>query len=239
MNRKASRTEGERPRLLADFQDAGHAREVARCNTEKQDHGLEKALDNRLIELCANRARSMARRFRSNCRSGTATAPSARCSRMRFARRYGHEGLPDGTIHARFAGSAGQSFGAFPRQRRDPRSDRRHQRLLREGTLGAGRIIVSPSPKFRGEPTEKHHHGATSFSTARSPGSVFPRRGGASVSRCATRAPPPFVEGVGDHGLRIHDRRYCRRPGRHRDATSPPECPGGIAYVLDSPRRNS
>ncbi len=30
-----------------------------------------------------------------------------------IARNYGSEGLPEGTIKARFAGSAGQSFGAF------------------------------------------------------------------------------------------------------------------------------
>ena len=29
------------------------------------------------------------------------------------AKRYGHAGLPDGTIHLKFTGSAGQSFGAF------------------------------------------------------------------------------------------------------------------------------
>ena len=29
------------------------------------------------------------------------------------AKRYGHEGLPDDTIHVRFTGTAGQSFGAW------------------------------------------------------------------------------------------------------------------------------
>src|SRR5688572_33395040 len=29
------------------------------------------------------------------------------------ARRYGHAGLPDDTIHVKFEGTAGQSFGAF------------------------------------------------------------------------------------------------------------------------------
>jgi hypothetical protein len=29
------------------------------------------------------------------------------------AKRYGHAGLPDGTIHVRFTGTAGQSFGAW------------------------------------------------------------------------------------------------------------------------------
>jgi glutamate synthase (NADPH/NADH) large chain len=86
--------------------------EVARYHSEKQEHGLEKALDNRLIEL--------ARPALERREKVTIETPIRNINRTvgtmlswEIAKRYGHEGLPDDTIHIRFAGSAGQSFGAF------------------------------------------------------------------------------------------------------------------------------
>src|SRR2546427_195309 len=134
------------------FQMPDMPAEVARYNSERQSHGLEKALDNRLIELAQpalERGEKVA--IDMPIRNGNRTVGTMLSHEI--ARRYGHDGLPEGTIHARFAGSAGQSFGAF---------------LARGVTLdligdtndycgkglSGGRIIVSPSPKFRGEPTE-------------------------------------------------------------------------------------
>src|SRR6267378_429826 len=86
--------------------------EVARFHRESQSHGLEKALDNRIIELAQA---ALERREKV-----TIEMPIRNINRTvgtmlswHIARRYGHEGLPDDTIHVRFAGSAGQSFGAF------------------------------------------------------------------------------------------------------------------------------
>src|SRR6185295_9482525 len=79
---------------------------------ESQEHGLQKALDNRLIELAQP---ALERRDKV-----TIEMPIRNINRTvgtmlswHVARRYGHEGLPDDTIHVRLAGSAGQSFGAF------------------------------------------------------------------------------------------------------------------------------
>src|SRR6266849_3421878 len=134
------------------FQMPDMPAEVARYNSERQNHALEKALDNRLIELARP---ALERREKvaidMPIRNGNRTVGTMLSHEI--ARRYGHDGLPDGTIHLRFAGSAGQSFGAF---------------LARGVTLdligdtndycgkglSGGRIIVFPSPKFRGEPTE-------------------------------------------------------------------------------------
>ena len=55
----------------------------------------------------------MARRSRRLLKSGTRIERSARAIAGAIARRYGDAGLPDGTINLSFAGSAGQSFGAF------------------------------------------------------------------------------------------------------------------------------
>src|SRR5258706_12544176 len=126
--------------------------EVARYNSERQNHGLEKALDNRLIELAQP---ALERREKvaidMPIRNGNRTVGTMLSNEI--ARRYGHDGLPDGTIRIRFAGSAGQSFGAFLASgvTLDLIGDTND--YCGKG-LSGGRIIVSPSPKFRGEATE-------------------------------------------------------------------------------------
>ena len=73
------------------------------------------------------------------------------------ARKYGNSGLADDTIHIKFAGSAGQSFGAFLAQgiTLDLIGDAND--YVGKG-LSGGRISVQPSPKFRGNPLGEHHH---------------------------------------------------------------------------------
>src|SRR5207249_1723299 len=126
--------------------------DVARYNSEKQNHGLEKALDNRLIELArAALERGEKVSIDMPIRNGNRTVGTMLSHEI--ARRYGHDGLPDGTIHARFAGSAGQSFGAFLARGVTLELIGDTNDYCGKG-LSGGRIIVSPSPKFRGEPTE-------------------------------------------------------------------------------------
>jgi len=82
--------------------------EVARYNSERQNHGLEKALDNRLIELAQPALRTPGE-------GGDRHADPQRQPHVgtmlshEIARRYGHDGLPDGTIHIRFAGQRGRA----------------------------------------------------------------------------------------------------------------------------------
>src|SRR5207253_8519934 len=120
--------------------------EVARYRREQQDHGLQKALDNRLIELAAP---ALERGERT-----TIEMPIRNINRTvgtmlswHIAKRYGHDGLPDDTIHVRFAGSAGQSFGAFLAHgvTLDLVGDTND--YCGKG-LSGGRISVQPSPKF-------------------------------------------------------------------------------------------
>ncbi|HZR01841.1 MAG TPA: glutamate synthase-related protein, partial [Burkholderiales bacterium] len=134
------------------FHMPGMPAEVARHHTEEQDHGLDKALDLRLIELAKP---ALERREKV-----TIEVPIRNINRTvgtmlsgEVARRYGHEGLPADTIRVRLAGSAGQSFGAF--LARGVTLD-----LIGETNdycgkgLSGGRVTVQPSPKFRGEPRE-------------------------------------------------------------------------------------
>src|SRR5439155_19993742 len=86
---------------------------VARRCVQPQDHGLAKALDNEVPRRCrpalerrepVRFALPITNRNRTVC-----TMLSAEISR-----RSGAEGLPPDTIHIKFTGSAGQSFGAWP-----------------------------------------------------------------------------------------------------------------------------
>ncbi len=211
------------------FQMPDMPAEVARCNSERQNHGLEKALDNRLIELAQGaleRGEKVA--IDMPIRNGNRTVGTMLSHEI--ARRYGHDGLPDGAIHIRFAGSAGQSFGAF---------------LARGVTLdligdtndycgkglSGGRIIVSPSPKFRGEPTENIITGNVVLYGAIA-GEAYFR--GVAGERFAVRnsGAAAVVEGVGDHGCEYMTGgtvAVLGVTGRNFAAGMS----GGIAYVLD------
>jgi glutamate synthase domain-containing protein 3 len=147
-----------------------------------------------------------------------------------IARRYGHDGLPDGTIHARFAGSAGQSFGAFLAKgvTLDLVGDTND--YCGKG-LSGGHVIVSPSPKFRGEPTENIITGNVVLYGAIAGEAYFRGVAGErfAVRNSGARA---VVEGVGDHGCEYMTGgtvAVLGATGRNFAAGMS----GGIAYVLD------
>jgi len=146
------------------------------------------------------------------------------------ARRYGHEGLPDDTIHIRLAGSAGQSFGAFLAKgiTLDLVGDTND--YCAKG-LSGGRISVQPSPKFRGEPTENIITGNVVLYGAIA-GEAYFR--GVAGERFAVRnsGAVAVVEGVGDHGCEYMTGGIVvvlGTTGRNFAAGMS----GGYAYVLD------
>jgi glutamate synthase (NADPH/NADH) large chain len=204
--------------------------EVARHHCEAQNHGLEKALDNRLIELAAPALeRGEKVTIEMPIRNIHRTVGTMLSGRV--AKRYGHEGLPDGTIHVRLAGSAGQSFGAFLARGvwLDLVGDTND--YCGKG-LSGGRISVQPSPKFRGEPTENIITGNVVLYGAIE-GEAYFR--GVAGERFAVRnsGAQAVVEGVGDHGCEYMTGGtvvVLGPTGRNFAAGMS----GGIAYVLDA-----
>jgi len=204
--------------------------DVARYRVESQDHALAKALDNRLIEL--------ARPALEQGDKVTIEIPVRNINRTvgtmlsgEVAKRYGHEGLPDNTIHVRLAGSAGQSFGAFLARgiTLDLIGDTND--YCGKG-LSGGRICVQPSPKFRGEPAENIITGNVVLYGAID-GEAYFR--GVAGERFAVRNSGAYavVEGVGDHGCEYMTGGtvvVLGATGRNFAAGMS----GGIAYVLDS-----
>ncbi|MFL5058160.1 MAG: glutamate synthase-related protein, partial [Microvirga sp.] len=89
--------------------------DVARLRCESQAHGLEKALDNRLIEL-AQAAIERREKVTIEIPIRNINRTAGTMLSYEIAKRYGHEGLADDTIHVRLAGSAGQRIGALHAQ---------------------------------------------------------------------------------------------------------------------------
>jgi glutamate synthase (NADPH) large chain len=203
--------------------------EVARHNSETQNHGLDKALDNRLIEL-ARPALERREKVSIDMPIRNINRTAGTMLSYEIARRYGHEGLPDGTIHARFAGSAGQSFGAFLAKgvTLDVIGDTND--YCGKG-LSGGRIVVAPSPNFRGEATENIITGNVVLYGAIA-GEAFFR--GVAGERFAVRnsGADTVVEGVGDHGCEYMTGGtvvVLGSTGRNFAAGMS----GGVAYVFD------
>ncbi|MGH8749250.1 MAG: glutamate synthase-related protein, partial [Burkholderiales bacterium] len=204
--------------------------DVARFHSETQNHGLDKALDNRLIELAQpaierGEAVSIDMPIRNINRTvGTMLS-------FEIARRYGHEGLPDDTIHVRLAGSAGQSFGAFLAKGVTLELIGDTNDYCGKG-LSGGRISVQPSPKFRGDPAQNIITGNVVLYGAIA-GEAYFR--GVAGERFAVRnsGAHAVVQGVGDHGCEYMTGGtvvVLGATGRNFAAGMS----GGIVYVLDA-----
>ncbi len=122
--------------------------DVPRYQVDVQDHCLEKALDHRLIaqaQWALDKGEKVS--FISPVKNVNRTVGTMLSGEV--AKKYGHEGLPDDTIHIQLQGTAGQSAGAFL-------AHGITLDLVGEGNdyvgkgLSGGRIIVRPNTEFRG-----------------------------------------------------------------------------------------
>ena len=147
-----------------------------------------------------------------------------------IARRYGSAGLPDGTIHFKFHGSAGQSFGAFVPNGVTLELEGDTNDYLGKG-LSGGRIIAYPPKTSSFLPEESILVGNVVLYGATS-GEVF--LNGIAGERFAVRnsGATAVVEGVGDHGCEYMTNGtviVLGSTGRNFAAGMS----GGIAYVYD------
>ncbi len=200
---------------------------VRHCET--QDHGLAKALDNKLIEL-AKPALEKGEKVSIELPIRNANRTVGAALSGLVARKYGHAGLPDDTVHITLKGSAGQSFGAFL-------AHGVTINLIGEGNdyvgkgLSGGRIIVRPNDAFRGETTANIIIGNTVLYGAIEGEAYF---AGVAGERFAVRnsGATAVVEGVGDHGCEYMTGGtvvVLGMTGRNFAAGMS----GGVAYVYD------
>ena len=196
-----------------------------------QDHGLDKALDNTLIAL-AEGALEEGRPVRLELPIRNVNRTVGTMLGYEVTRRWGGEGLPEGTIDISFRGSAGQSFGAFLPRGITLRLEGDANDYLGKG-LSGGRLIVRPPAEATFAAEEQViagnviGYGATS-------GEIF-IRGLVGERFCVRNSGALAVaEGTGDHGCEYMTggRVVILGPvGRNFAAGMS----GGIAYVLDLP----
>ncbi len=204
--------------------------DVARFHRESQDHGLEFALDTTLIkraEPALERGESVS--FITPVRNVNRTIGTMLSGEV--ARRYGHAGLPDDTIHVQCNGVAGQSFGAFLAKgiTLDLVGDAND--YVGKG-LSGGRVIVRSPNDFRGFGPDHIIAGNTVLYGAIAGEAYF---NGVAGERFAVRnsGATAVVEGVGDHGCEYMTGGtvvVLGKTGRNFAAGMS----GGVAYVLDT-----
>jgi glutamate synthase (NADPH/NADH) large chain len=203
--------------------------EVARFKCEEQDHLLARAIDHKLVEqsrpaLERGERVSFIHPIRNIHRSVGAILSSE------VARRYGHEGLPDDTIHIQLQGTGGQSFGAFLAHgiTLDLVGDAND---YTGKSLSGGRIIVRSPNDFRGFGPEHIIVGNTVLYGAIAGEAFF---NGVAGERFAVRnsGACAVVEGTGDHGCEYMTNGtvvVLGATGRNFAGGMS----GGVAYVYD------
>lgn len=170
---------------------------VARRKVQEQDHGLDAALDHQLIEQ-AKPAINSKKKVKASFKIRNVHRTVGAMLGGEIARKYGSAGLPDETIHFKFYGSAGQSFGAFVPNGVTLELEGDSNDYLGKG-LSGGRIIAYPPKDSSFVPEESILVGNVVLYGATT-GEVF--LNGIAGERFAVRnsGATAVVEGVGDHG---------------------------------------
>ncbi|MGL5824062.1 MAG: glutamate synthase large subunit [Nocardioides sp.] len=201
-------------------------------NTTTQNHGLDKALDNLLIELSEPAlSRAEAVELRLPVRNVNRTVGTMLGHEV--TKRYASAGLPDGTIDITFVGSAGQSFGAFVPRGITMRLEGDANDYVGKG-LSGGRIVVRPDRSASFDASQQIiagnviGYGAT--------GGEILLRGQVGERFCVRNSGvTAVVEGVGDHGCEYMTggRVVVLGPTGRNFAAG---MSGGYAFVLDLDR---
>ncbi len=212
-----------RPRLSGQFADQDPF-----CS-KTQDHGLDRALDNTLIELAAP-ALERGEQVRLDLPVRNVNRTVGTMLGHELTKRYAGEGLPDDTIDITFTGSAGQSFGAFAPRGLTLRLWGDANDYLAKG-LSGGRVVARPDRAARFVAEEQIiagnviGYGAT--------GGEILIRGQVGERFCVRNSgATAVVEGVGDHGCEYMTggRVVVLGPTGRNFAAG---MSGGYAFVLD------
>jgi glutamate synthase domain-containing protein 2/glutamate synthase domain-containing protein 3 len=202
---------------------------VGRRRQIAQDHGLDQALDYKLIDHAKEALENGTKvEFKLPIRNVHRTVGAMLSGEI--ARRYGSDGLPPDTIKFHFTGSAGQSFGAFLARGVELRLEGDANDYVGKG-LSGGTLVVYPPQKSTFLPEKNILIGNVVLYGATSGEAFF---NGVAGERFAVRnsGATAVVEGVGDHGCEYMTKGLVvvlGRTGRNFAAGMT----GGFAYVLD------
>ena len=204
--------------------------DVGRYRQQEQDHGLEQSLDvTKLLDICklaierSEKVHAELPIINVNRVVGTITGSE-------ITKKYGPNGLPEDTVHLKFNGSAGQSFGAFVPRGMTLELEGDANDYFGKG-LSGGKLIVYPPAGSTFVPEENIIIGNVALYGATS-GEIFVR--GMAGERFGVRnsGVNAVVEAIGDHGCEYMTGGrvvILGKTGRNFAAGMS----GGVAYVLD------
>ncbi|MDA1278517.1 MAG: glutamate synthase large subunit [Chloroflexi bacterium] len=194
-----------------------------------QDHGLNKSLDNRLIELARpaieeGKTVNQTLQVKNTNRTVGATLSGI------IAKKHGEEGLLNGAINFTFQGSAGQSFGAWAVKGITFKIEGDANDYFGKG-LSGGRLIITPPANSSYDAEDNIIIGNVALYGSTG-GEAYVN--GLAGERFAVRnsAAHAVVEGVGDHGCEYMTGgrvAVLGKTGRNFGAGMS----GGVAYVID------
>ncbi|WP_019972457.1 glutamate synthase large subunit [Mycobacterium sp. 141] len=199
--------------------------------SSRQDHGLDKALDQQLI-VQSREALDTGTPVRFSTKIANVNRTVGTMLGHEVTKAYGEQGLPDGTIDITFDGSAGNSFGAFVPRGITLRVYGDANDYVGKG-LSGGRIVVRPSDNAPADYiAENNIIGGNVILFGATSGQAFLR--GVVGERFAVRnsGAHAVVEGVGDHGCEYMTGGkvvILGATGRNFAAGMS----GGVAYVYD------
>ena len=203
---------------------------MGRYRQQDQDHGLEKSLDvTKLLDLCKP-AIERGEKVKAELEIRNVNRVVGTIVGSEITRKHGPDGLPEDTVHLKFNGSAGQSFGAFMPKGMTLELEGDANDYFGKG-LSGGKIIVYPPKGSTFVPEENIIIGNVALYGATG-GEIFVR--GMAGERFGVRnsGVDAVVEAVGDHGCEYMTGGrvvVLGKSGRNFAAGMS----GGIAYVLD------
>ena len=198
-------------------------------NVKSQDHGLAKALDNKLIEKCKNAIESGEKvRLNSDIVNTNRTVGTMLSNEV--AKVWEENNLPEDTIDINFKGSAGQSFAAWLVKGITFRLEGDANDYVGKG-LSGGKLIIYPPKNSKFKAEENILLGNVALYGATSGEAYF--RGIAAERFCVRNSGASVVvEGIGDHGCEYMTGGKAvilGTTGRNFGAGMS----GGIAYIYD------
>ena len=195
----------------------------------EQDHGLELALDRELIEL-AQPALKEGTRVRASLPIRNTNRVVGGMLSNAIIKAVGPEMLPDDTVHFKFTGSAGQSFGAWLAKGVTLEVEGDANDYVGKG-LSGGRLVIYPPKSSTFKPEEEVLIGNVVLYGATGGECYF--RGIAAERFCVRNSgATAVVEGVGDHGCEyMTGGRVIVLGSTGRNFAA--GMSGGVAYIWD------
>jgi glutamate synthase (NADPH) large chain len=197
--------------------------------TQKQEHGLDLALDNKLIDL-AQPAIQHGQKVRIDLPVVNTDRTVCTTLSHEIAKKWGEDLLPDNTVHIKLTGSAGQSVAAFLARGVTLEIEGDANDYVGKG-LSGGRLIVYPPKGSTFRPEENIIIGNVALYGATSGRAFF--RGCAAERFCVRNSGAlAVIEGVGDHACEYMTggRAVVLGPTGRNFAAG---MSGGIAYIWD------